>query len=138
MLPEDLKIEPTIPTRAPSTVYEFEKTWVSLKTDIPSFYLFFKTIEPRNYKQLFKNALDTPFLSTIISTLHRCYVKDSPQQTLEVLENLLSVHRMDVLLMLLPAVQKQELLLVFEEILAQCGDDRREYILRLKSAYKLK
>ncbi|KAJ3182760.1 RNA polymerase II-associated protein 3 [Geranomyces variabilis] len=53
----------------PGTMYEFERDWKSVKRDPAVVYSYLKAIDPANYLKIFKNSLESDYLSTILAVL---------------------------------------------------------------------
>ncbi|KAJ3163117.1 RNA polymerase II-associated protein 3 [Geranomyces michiganensis] len=67
-------ITPTSPANrsyaVPGTMYEFERDWKSVKRDPAVVYSYLKAIDPANYFKIFKNSLESDYLSTILAVLN--------------------------------------------------------------------
>ncbi|KAJ3168991.1 RNA polymerase II-associated protein 3 [Geranomyces variabilis] len=54
----------------PGTMYEFERDWKSVKQDPAVVYSYLKAISPANYLKIFKNSLESDYLTTILAVLN--------------------------------------------------------------------
>jgi len=133
---ENIPIKLLIPKEAPKTAYEFENYWLSLRKDLPSLAQYFKLISPKSYADLFKESMTEEMLKSIIHLLEQYYLGNEPQYTLEVLQQLPTMKRFDMLLMFMDTEEKQVLLRMLDK-LQQSGLINDQETGTLKAAYDL-
>ncbi|KAI9346925.1 hypothetical protein BDR26DRAFT_855377 [Obelidium mucronatum] len=59
--------------QAPTTMYAFELEWKNRKNDLEALYLLLKSMDPKSYRFVFKNSLESHYLSTIFEILKEFY-----------------------------------------------------------------
>ncbi|KNC95962.1 uncharacterized protein SPPG_08567 [Spizellomyces punctatus DAOM BR117] len=125
---------------APKSMYEFERDWKSLKGDSAAIYGYLKIIDPKSYQRIFKNSLESSYISKIIFVLRDHYKKDNKaNEALDTLKHLALLPRFDMNAMFLSKADKQALRDILDWLKA-CADDNKidpSDIHRLQKAYKV-
>ncbi|TPX68228.1 hypothetical protein SpCBS45565_g03218 [Spizellomyces sp. 'palustris'] len=125
---------------APKSMYEFERDWKSLKGDNAAIYGYLKIINPKSYQRIFKNSLESSYISKIIFVLRDHYKKDNKaHEALDTLEHLALLPRFDMNTMFLSKADKQALRDILDWLKA-CADDNKidpSEIHKLQKAYKV-
>ncbi|OBZ82434.1 RNA polymerase II-associated protein 3 [Choanephora cucurbitarum] len=118
----------TLPLKftTPRTNFEFERDWKTYKArgdDI--LYQYFQCIPPSSFANLFKSSLESDQFEKMIDLLETRYLKEkSSQETLEVIQGLSQVKRLDMLIMFLDRKRQQALQGVFD-VLKQHVDQEK-------------
>ncbi|KAI8336394.1 hypothetical protein EDC96DRAFT_524131 [Choanephora cucurbitarum] len=118
----------TLPLKftTPRTNFEFERDWKTFKArgdDI--LYQYFQRIPPSSFANLFKSSLESDQFEKMIDLLETRYLKEkSSQETLEVIQGLSQVKRLDMLIMFLDRKRQQALQGVFD-VLKQHVDQEK-------------
>ncbi|KAI9005345.1 hypothetical protein BC832DRAFT_539959 [Gaertneriomyces semiglobifer] len=102
--------QPVVPT----TLYEFERDWKSIRDDNEALYAYFNAIDPTAYRRIFKNSLESDYLSKILHVVEEWYLRcESPETVISVLENLATLPRFNMTLMFMSRTDKQVIRNIF-------------------------
>ncbi|KAJ3412974.1 RNA polymerase II-associated protein 3 [Chytridiales sp. JEL 0842] len=92
---------------APTSMFEFERDWKTLKSDSGKLYQYFKAIPPQEYTKIFKNSMESHYLTKILDILKTYYIKyESPLTLFTALKHLSKVQRFDMNMMFLSRAEK--------------------------------
>ncbi|KAJ3184804.1 RNA polymerase II-associated protein 3 [Gaertneriomyces sp. JEL0708] len=92
----------------PTTLYEFERDWKSIRDNNEALYAYFKAIDPTAYRRIFKNSLESDYLSKILHVVEEWYLRcERPETVISVLENLATLPRFNMTLMFMSKTDKQ-------------------------------
>ncbi|KAJ3242339.1 hypothetical protein HDU81_005092 [Chytriomyces hyalinus] len=98
------KVQPTITApiqeaavKSPKTMFEFEMEWKIRKSDSRALYALIKSMSPSSYRTVFKNSMESHYLSAIVHVLKDFYFQHETAQVLfETLEGLSRVERFNM------------------------------------------
>ncbi|KAL6076638.1 Hsp90 cochaperone [Balamuthia mandrillaris] len=140
-----------LPEGPPTSLYDLEKVWNSLKGDqaaysdattarsttLNLFYAYLMRVPVNMYSSLFKGSVTTELFNTILSAVATCSSKDPPAQTLEVLSGIARhMARFDILTLCLSSAQQKELSALLEE-LSKRVPEQQQTIHNIRSSYSL-
>ncbi|MQL81833.1 hypothetical protein Taro_014297 [Colocasia esculenta] len=120
----------------PKSAYEFEVSWRHVSSDCSMQANILKSIPPDSLPQLFKNALSAPMLIEIIKCT-ATFFKGELELAISILENLTRVSRFDMIVMCFSALDRAELLRIWNEAFS-CTDipsEHAEKLTRLRQRY---
>ncbi|KAJ3028934.1 UNVERIFIED_CONTAM: RNA polymerase II-associated protein 3 [Siphonaria sp. JEL0065] len=87
---EEISSRPTTPVtrtdstlKPPTTMYEFELEWKNRKNDLEALYQLIKSMDPKSFKSVFKNALEPHYLGKIFQILYEHETATRLYETLE-------------------------------------------------------
>ncbi|KAJ3325512.1 hypothetical protein HDU76_013159 [Blyttiomyces sp. JEL0837] len=119
---------------APTSMFEFEREWKSAKADGVKLYKLFRSIHPADYRKVFKNSLESHYLSKILEIMKLYYiVHETPQTILTTLKSLSQVQRFEMNLMFL---SKQDNAALFA-LVSHLATEKTE-VTELKKKWKIK
>ncbi|KAL0918968.1 hypothetical protein M5K25_011022 [Dendrobium thyrsiflorum] len=120
----------------PTSAYQFEVLWRSLSNASAKQAQLLKTIPPSDLPKVFKNALSAPLLIEIIKCI-ATFFRDDTVFAVSMMNNLTFVPRFDMIIMCLSAMDRAELLRLWDEVFLyhQIQEDLRMVLVRLRPKY---
>ncbi|XP_028554205.1 RNA polymerase II-associated protein 3 isoform X2 [Dendrobium catenatum] len=120
----------------PTSAYQFEVLWRSLSNASAKQAQLLKTIPPSDLPKIFKNALSAPLLIEIIKCI-ATFFRDDTVFAVSMMDNLTYVPRFDMIIMCLSAMDRAELLRLWDEVFlcGQIQEDLRMVLVRLRPKY---
>ncbi|KAJ0012530.1 hypothetical protein NQD34_016864 [Periophthalmus magnuspinnatus] len=99
----------------PPNSFQFEADLRKIGSQPEIFYSYLKQIKPEAYSKIFHNSLEPNVLNQILKTLHSFYLKnETPALTFEILQNIASVRRFDMVVMFMSSSEKKVLSELFD------------------------
>jgi len=110
-------IKPTVPLTLPTTAYEFERDWNTLRVDKDALFKYTRLIPAANYiKILSGESITDEIFSGLLDILAKYYIPQYYEDAYKILLDFSTLSRLDILCMFLSSSQKSEL----SNLLEQC------------------
>ncbi|ORX84332.1 hypothetical protein BCR32DRAFT_130516 [Anaeromyces robustus] len=98
-----------------TTMYDFERDWKSMRNDDNKTFEYLSSIIPENLPNLFKNSLESDYLTRILIIMNKFYIEESMfNEMYALLNSLQKVNRFEMTLMFMSRKDKQVLKNIFD------------------------
>jgi tetratricopeptide (TPR) repeat protein len=128
--------EPAVPSEAPKSLYELERTWRGLKTRPDLFARYMLLFSRSTFKNVFKEAVTPDLLSSMLSCLQNEIAPSSPADAMRLLDAMKSMSKFDMTVSLLPQEDIDALRQIFGALKANVGQENAD-LTALSRAYRL-
>jgi len=109
------KVRPKV--NVATTMYDFERDWKSMRNDDQKTFEYLSSIIPENLPNLFKNSLESDYLTRMLVIVKKFYINESMFDEIYALFNSLQkVNRFDMTLMFMSRKDKQMLKDIFDAL----------------------
>ncbi|KAJ3125745.1 RNA polymerase II-associated protein 3 [Nowakowskiella sp. JEL0407] len=118
-VPEPVKVKFNVPT----TMYEFERDWKSLKNDYEGIYDYIKAINPKDYIKIFKSSLESSHMEIFIKIFKEFYIpRETKLQLFKVMNELKNIPRFKMLIFFLSKSEKRDIGEIFTHLRSGVDD----------------
>ncbi|KAI8839998.1 hypothetical protein BJ741DRAFT_597643, partial [Chytriomyces cf. hyalinus JEL632] len=115
--------------KSPKTMFEFEMEWKVRKSDSKALYALIKSMNPSSYRTVFKNSMESHYLSAIVHVMKEFYIQHETAQLLfETLEGLSRVERFNMNVKFLGSKDKSAVKDLFSDLRSRKGELERSEV----------
>ncbi|KAJ3402856.1 hypothetical protein CcCBS67573_g00708 [Chytriomyces confervae] len=109
--------------KSPKTMFEFEMEWKVRKSDSKALYALIKSMNPSFYRTVFKNSMESHYLSAFVHVMKEFYIHHETAQLLfETLEGLSRVERFNMNVKFLGSKDKSAVKELFSDLRSRKGE----------------